>query len=136
MHCDNLRVLLVILVVFLVSDTVLCNSPVGDYFESVSGHQLEALLNDPGLLYSQNQLVYPLPDNRCSIQDRIRLSSCDVEARQDWNIRDTDYVSTFKLQHFYFFYLILFTYKVHRIAKVLLLRVGPTSLSAEYTAVL
>ncbi|KAH9397071.1 hypothetical protein TYRP_003377 [Tyrophagus putrescentiae] len=67
-------------------------SAASDFFGAVSGSQLEDILINPGLLYTaRDQYVYPLPDNRCSIQERIRLSSCEVEARQEWNLQDTDF---------------------------------------------
>ena len=105
MHRRTLPEVTCIPLLLVISTALHCciASAASDFFGAVRGSQLEDILINPGLLYTaRDQYVYPLPDNRCSIQERIRLSSCEVEARQEWNLQDTDFVSGLKRAHFRF----------------------------------
>lgn len=76
--------------------------------------------------------INALPENRCSLNDRIAMSRCEPAARYEWDVQDTDFVS-YPNDPSFFCYPTFppIPHLVHAHPKVLLLRVGQSPVSGE-----
>ena len=51
-------------------------------------------LNAHHLLYHYNaHFVSPLPPNRCPLTEQLKMSQCELDAKDEWGVSDTDFVS-------------------------------------------